>query len=338
MRIAVVGLGFMGSTHLQAWLKIPAAQLVAVVSDDPVKLGGDLSAIQGNLDRGGQKLDFSNIRKYRRIDDVLRDKDVEAVDLCLPTHLHAQAAIDALQAGKHVLVEKPMALNGEECDRMLEAAKESGRVLMVAQVLRFWNSYAALAENHRSGSLGPLRAALFRRRCAAPAWGRWLQDPSKSGGGVFDLLIHDVDFCIHLLGMPEAVSATGHEDLPAGIDILNAELHYPGAGSVLITGGWHHPRSYPFSMEFTVCFQKGTMEFSSAGRDLTLYDGEGGGKPVPVSDKDGFQAELEYFLECASRNREPEICPPSQSALAVKLTNLLLEARKRKGEKIACQL
>ena len=132
MRIAVLGLGFMGSTHLQALQNIPDAELVAVVSDDPVKLGGDLSAVQGNLDRPGQKIDFSRARKYSNIDDAIRDRDIEAVDLCLPTYLHAPAAIAALEAGKHVLVEKPMALDGQECDRMIYTAREAGKVLMVA--------------------------------------------------------------------------------------------------------------------------------------------------------------------------------------------------------------
>jgi predicted dehydrogenase len=108
MRIAVVGLGFMGSTHLQALRKVPEAKLAAVVSDDPRKLEGDLSGISGNLNRASDdKLDFSTIRKYRRVEDALADPEIDAVDLCLPTHLHAPIAAQSLQAGKHVLVEKP---------------------------------------------------------------------------------------------------------------------------------------------------------------------------------------------------------------------------------------
>jgi len=338
MRIAVFGLGFMGSTHLQALQNIPGVELVAVVSDDPVKLGGDLSAVQGNLDRPGQKIDFSQARKYRNIEDAIRDRDIEAVDLCLPTYLHAPAAIAALEAGKHVLVEKPMALDGGECDRMIDAAREAGKILMVAQVLRFWNAYVPVAEACRTAVYGPVRSALFRRRCAAPGWGKWMQDPAKSGGGVFDLLIHDVDFCIHCFGKPEAVAATGFEDMPSGIDVIHASLFYPDIGAVVVSGGWHHPKSYPFSMEFTLSFRDATLEYSSAGRDLTVYGANGEARPVSVSDKDGFQAELEYFLECASQRQAPARCPPEESSAAVKITRLLVESRNRNGERIPCCL
>jgi predicted dehydrogenase len=338
MRIAVVGLGFMGSTHLQAYKHVPGAEIVAVVSDDPVKLGGDLSAITGNLNRPGEKLDFSQMRKYSRIDQVMRDRDVDAVDLCLPTYLHESAAIEALRAGKHVLVEKPMALTGDACDRMIEEAREANRVLMCAQVLRFWADYLPLVEAQRSASLGAPRAALFRRRCAAPSWGKWLQDPAKGGGGVFDLLIHDVDMAIHLFGVPEAVSATGFEDLARGIDIITAQLHYANVPSVVISGGWHHPAAYPFSMEYTVAFDQGTLEYSSAGRPVTLYTHDGREQPVDKPEKDGFQAELAYFVQCASANQQPALCPPAESAAAVKVTRLMVEARNKMGEKLPCQL
>ncbi|MGH9672614.1 MAG: Gfo/Idh/MocA family protein, partial [Bryobacteraceae bacterium] len=125
MRIAVFSLGFMGSTHLKALRSVSGAELLAVVSDDPVKLGGDLSAIQGNLGGTPESFDFSHVRKYRKIDEALRDRDIEAVDLCLPTYLHAPTVIAALEAGKHVLVEKPMALNGDEADRMIAAARSA---------------------------------------------------------------------------------------------------------------------------------------------------------------------------------------------------------------------
>jgi predicted dehydrogenase len=339
MRTAVIGLGFMGSTHLRAWQNVQDAQVTAVYSSDEQKLTGDLSEVQGNLGGPSGKLDFSNVRKYKGISTLLADSEIDAVDICLPTYLHAPTAIAALRAGKHVLVEKPMALTGDLADEIIEEAKRARRILMAAQVLRFIPSYRALWDSLRNGDFGTVRSALLRRRCAAPFWNKWLADAQKSGGGVFDLLIHDVDICLAMFGKPAAVSATGYEDLDGGVDVITATLHYDGMPSVVITGGWHHKRAYPFSMEYTVVTDGGTFEYNSQrGNDVTLYDAAGDSRPVKLVDEDGFEAELRYFVSCCRSNERPVYCPPEESAKAVRLSLMLLEARKNNGEKIECQL
>jgi predicted dehydrogenase len=338
MKIAVLGLGFMGSTHLKAYKKIPGVQLVAVASNEEKQLTGDLSGVQGNIGGPGETLDFSAVRKYRDPLEAVNDPDADAVDICLPTHQHAEAALGALRAGKHVLVEKPMALDGATADCILAEAERSGKILMSAQVLRFIPEYRAATERIRSGAIGPVRSALFRRRCAAPFWSQWLSNPEQSGGGVFDLLIHDIDYCVHAFGTPQAVSARGHEALAQGIDTIVAELHYPNIGSVTVQGGWHHPKAFPFSMEYTIVADGGTLEFSSAGRPLTLFTDKGEAQPVELDPTDGYQAEIAYFVECASNGRQPDFCPPRESAKSIKLARLMLESRKRNGETIECKL
>ena len=336
MKIAVIGLGFMGSTHLQALGRIAQAELLAVMDQDEARLSGDLSSIQGNLGGPGLKMDFSTLRKYRSVDAVLADPDVEAVDICLPTYLHAAVAMHALRAGKHVLCEKPMALDGSDADAMIAEADRAGRTLMVAQVLRFFPAYRELSRLVKSGELGRIRSALFRRRTAVPGWGPWEMDKNKSGGGIFDLLIHDVDQSLHLFGVPEAIASTGYEDMPGGIDTISSEFHYPEIGHVTIMGGWFHRGEYPFSMEFTVMGDRGVVEYSSAGRPVTVYWSDGRKEPLSPEEKDGYQAEIEYFLECCHQGRRPEECLPEESSLAVKLTRLMVDARDKKGERVPC--
>ena len=328
----------MGSVHLNALRSIPGAELTAVCSRDQRKLSGDLSAIQGNLGPTGASFDFSNVAKYTEIDALLGDPRVDAVDICLPTSLHAPVAIAALRMGKHVLVEKPMALDVASCEGMLAAARSADRVLMVAQVLRFFPMYTALYESVRSGGLGAPRFAAFRRRCAAPAWSEWLADAKQSGGGAFDLLIHDADMCLRLFGKPEWVSANGHEALGSGIDVMAAELHYSGGWSAYITGGWHHPKAYPFTMEYTVVMDRGTVDYSSQGRPPALYGADGCGKSLSMPDTDGYAAEIEYFIGCCNSQRRPEACLPEESATAVAVMRLLLESRSRNGERMRCEV
>jgi predicted dehydrogenase len=325
MRIAVLGLGFMGSVHVRAMGETPGVELAAVYSSDSRKLSGDLSAIQGNLGGPGGNFDFSGVKQYREIDALLADSAIDAVDLCLPTDLHEPVATAALRAGKHVLVEKPMALDGESSRRMIAEAERADRVLMTAQVLRFFPEYVALRE--AMPNLGAVRAATFSRRCAEPAWGGWLKDPVRSGGGAFDLLIHDVDMCLHLFGRPCAVAATGSGDWVTG------QFFYNGftAG---IEGGWQAPAAYPFCMEYRVTMDRGTVEFSSAGKPPVLYkDTE---SPLPLPKTDGYAAEIAYFAECCRRGARPERCLPEESAVAVEMTRALLEARERNGEKTEC--
>jgi predicted dehydrogenase len=328
----------MGSTHLKALQSVPGAELTAVLSDVPQKLTGDLSSIQGNLGGPGEKFDFSRIAKYRNVPDALADPDIEAVDLCLPTYLHTEVAIKALRAGKHVLVEKPMALTGEAAGEMIEEARKAGRILMTAQVLRFFPEFQALVSRVRSNELGPVRSMLFRRRCAAPAWSMWLPKKELSGGGVFDLLIHDVDILLQAFGPPDAVSAVGHEDMLKGVDWIEARFHYPGLDSVIITGGWHHLKAFPFSMEYTAVFEEGTLDYTSAGKPPTLYSAAGVKEELVLSGRDGFIEELSYFVDCCAAGRQPELCPPEESAAAVKLTRLMADARAYKGEKVPCRI
>ena len=314
----------MGSAHLQAYQQVAGANIVAVASSDERKLSGDLSSITGNLDRGGQMMDFSRVARYHTAEELFADPNVQAVDLCTPSYLHAPQAQAALAAGKHVLVEKPMALSAAECDQMIAAAKRAGKVLMVAQVLRFWPDYVAARDLIRSGRLGDVKQAFFYRRCAAPVWSKWMHDKARSGGGVFDLLIHDFDYCQHLFGKPESIDARGVEDMPKGIDTLEARLIYPGGPLVTIAGGWRHPQAYPFSMELTIVCEGGTLDFHSSLRRLTLYDADGKAQEVPMPDKDGFVAELEAFVEACERGKPPAECHPRDSAEAIRMT---IEAR-----------
>lgn len=272
VRVAVVGHGFMGRTHLAAIAKLSGIEAANV----------HLSDLAG----------------------AIADPRIDAVDLCIPTDLHASAAIEALRAGKHVLVEKPMALDLASCERMIQAAERAGRVLMVAHVLRFLPAYARL-EN-----AGKVRDAFFRRRCGLPDWAPWLHDVARSGGGPFDLLIHDVDIALHLFGEPCAIASTGRGGM------LSARLFYADFCAE-ITGGWYRPGG-PFWMEYTVETESATLDFDSRAAE-------------PF---DGYAAEIAYFAQCVRESKPPARCLPRESARAVRLMLALMAARERNGEKI----
>jgi predicted dehydrogenase len=318
VHIGLIGMGFMGATHLEALRKLPDVRLT-VVTRDPRK-----------LPEGAHGLS---------LEAALADPSIEAVDICLPTHLHAPVAIEALRAGKHVLVEKPMALDFASAESMAAEAALRGRILMTAHVLRFWPAYVALRETVRGGQFGGVRHARFERRSGIPAWGPWLLDDTLSGGGAFDLLIHDADMCLQLFGSPAQVAAVSYTER-AGATLLDAQLYYPEMVAH-ISGGWQPSGAFPFRSEYTVTFERATAEYASLGRPATLYSAEetralesGEGDPVAGS----YAAEVAYFAECCRAGRAPEVCPPSESARAVALMRLLVEAAQRNGEKIVCAI
>jgi predicted dehydrogenase len=337
MRVAVVGLGVMGATHVRAWQRIPEAELAAIVSSKPVTesilIGGNLSS--GNdpsrtVSSNEEPLDLSGVQRLPSLQAALSDSSIHAIDLCIPTHLHADATIAALDAGKHVLVEKPMALNDEACARMMTAARGANRLLMVGHVLRFWSEYQPLIQAAHSETLGRIQSLDLRRNCAAPGWSAWLADPAKSGGGAFDLLIHDVDLCIYLLGMPQAVSAMGNSNF------LNAALIYDDLTCATISGGWHTEPSFPFSMDYSASFEKATLEFASAGKPVLRCRKNGEVESLAGHAMDAFEAELAYFAGCVRSGRAAERCRMDDSARAVKLMRLILQSQSGHGKMFEC--
>jgi predicted dehydrogenase len=271
------------------------------------------------------------VKHYTNFNDALADPDIDAVDLCLPTDMHESATVAALRSGKHVLVEKPMALDVASCQRMIAEAERAQRILMVAHVLRFFPAYRALQRAIDDRELGSIRAATFRRRCAQPGWSDWITDKSRSGGGAFDLLIHDIDMALRLFGPPYAISATGYEDAPAGVDTISARLFYD-ALVVEISGGWMFPGAFPFAMEFTVLGDRGVLEFNSESRPLKRY---GSGEEVALENVDAYAAEITYFAECCRSGQQPSLCMPASSAESVRLALAMFEARSKNGERIS---
>ncbi len=330
VKIGMLGLGFMGATHLAAFSRIPDVQLSGICTQSERSLAEHLSQAGGNLDRPAMQFDFSGVRHWTHWRELVLDPDIDAVDVCLPTDLHAAVSIAALTAGKHVLCEKPMALTTAECDRMLSAAEAQKRLLMIGHVLRFWPEYEVLSEFVSARNQGAILSARFARACGLPDWSNWLPTEARSGGAVIDLLIHDIDQALKLFGMPERVAAM---PLPEA-DAITATLNYNHGLAVQIEGGWLLPGA-PFAMGFQVKSERAVLELVPEG--LFLND-ETGRRQMQSPKGDAYEAEVAYFVDCCRTGNKPELCPPQQSAEAVKLALLLKESRLKGGEPIKCSV
>jgi predicted dehydrogenase len=173
-------------------------------------------------------------------------------------------AIQALRAGKHVLVEKPIALTTAGADAMLAAAKDAGKLLMVGHVLPFFPEFAFALEAVRSHRYGSLRAAHLRRVISKPDWSSGIADPGRSGGPAIDLHIHDTHFVALICGAPRAVHARGVVENGAVVHLATLYLYDTPNLSVSCVSGALSQAGRPFAHGFELYFDRATLAFDFA--------------------------------------------------------------------------
>jgi predicted dehydrogenase len=322
VRVGVIGLGVMGTTHLDAYGSVPDAKVVAVADRIAAKLSGE-DAASGNIEgqaRAG--FDLSKVKQYTEGADLIRDPDVELVDICLATPWHAEFAVLALNAGKHVLIEKPFARTSEQAKRILDAAAESKGKAMCAMCMRFWPGWDWLKIAVDSGRYGPVRSAVFRRIGEHPG-GPFYLNGEQSGGAILDLHIHDTDFVQHLFGTPDAVTSHGYRKITDHIDHVTTIYHYPDGPHVVAEGGWAMAKGFAFTMTYCVNFDNATAVFDlSKDKPLTLY--EAGREPVAVELEPGmgYVPELAYLIDCIQSDEPPKRVTLQEAAQSI----LIIEA------------
>jgi predicted dehydrogenase len=299
----------MGQNHFRTYAEVPGAQLVAVADKVPERVASEAASLSGNLGGDPHPLDLCHLSRYTSLDEVLADESVDCVDLCTPTHLHAEMTVRALEAGKHVICEKPMALNVAEGERMIAAAEASDRLLFIAQCIRFWPAYEVLAEMIAAGDLGRLVSAKFTRLSSAPTWAEsgWLLDTDLSGGALLDLHIHDVDFLLSVLGAPPAVLARAGNRISSGEPVDHVITTYLYEDLVCVAeGGWGFPAGFPFYMGFQVLGEQGCLDFGlSNDPPLAFYRADGERVIPDYPAGDGYGRELNYFMECLEKGEQP---------------------------------
>jgi len=283
IRVGLVGIGFMGWIHYLSYRKVRGVSLAAIVSRDEKKRAGDWRGIRGNFGPPGEQVDLRGVTAYADYEQLLADPTIDLVDLCLPPHLHAEAAIAALKAGKHVFVEKPMALTARDCQRMVQAAQAAGRQLLVGQVLPFLPEYAYARRVAQQGKLGRLLGGHFLRVISDPLWLKDFYDPAKVGGPLVDLHVHDAHFIRLLFGMPKAVASQGRMRGDV-VEYCVSQFRFEDPALVVsAASGVIHQQGRPFTHGFELHLEKGTLYFNLAvlaggklqATPLTLLDAKG---------------------------------------------------------------
>lgn len=298
----------MGRMHATVWGKVEGARLVGVVDRDPER-------------REPFAAEFG-VPGFPDLASAQAAVAFDAVDVCLPTDRHAEFTIQAVALGKHVLCEKPMALDLPSADAMIAAAREAGVRLMIAHCIRFWPEYVWLKTAVDEERYGRLLSLDLNRYGAFPTWSSegWLADETRSGGAALDMHIHDTDFARHLLGDPETLASWGTVD-DRGVSQIFTTMSF-GDTIVQAQGGWNLPAGTPFKMAYRAILERASAIFDAGS--LTVYEeGEepfspefpktevvGGGN---VSDLGGYLHEIEEFVRCVAAGEDSSRCTPESS-------------------------
>ncbi|MCC5823913.1 MAG: Gfo/Idh/MocA family oxidoreductase [Phycisphaerales bacterium] len=316
--IGIIGMGFMGQTHTKAFTAAAAAGhpcvIRAVCDRDPGRRAGKAAAV-GNIKSGAeaqQLFDPVEVAGHADPADLLADPSIELVSICTHTDTHVDLAIQALDAGKHVLVEKPVAVTVQEVERLAARVARSGRLCIPAMCIRHWPGWADLRAMIASGEQGQVVHARFERLGAPPAWaGDFYADPGRSGGAIFDLHVHDADFALSLFGKPASVSSIGDAHHIA------TQMHYPGGPAVATEGGWLNDRSFPFRMAFVVEFERAVVAFDSSRDPAMVLHTGGQSRTIDLPGHTGYDAQARAVVDAIANGRNRETLPTIADALAV---------------------
>ncbi|MEX0774171.1 MAG: Gfo/Idh/MocA family oxidoreductase [Phycisphaeraceae bacterium] len=319
IKVGVIGLGMMGNTHLDVYAQRDDVEIVAVADIDPKRLAGKEKAggnIKGQAQGG---FDLSKVARYDEGKKLIADKNVDLVDVCLPTPLHLEFGKAVLAAGKHLLTEKPLARTAAQAKELAAAAARASTLAMPAMCMRFWPAWVWLKEAVADGRYGPVHAATFRRVAQHPG-GPFYEDGDACGGALLDLHIHDTDFIQFCFGKPKAVTSVGYSSITNQIDHVLTHYAYDDIPLVAAEGGWAMAKGFGFQMQYCVNFANATATFDIGRGPAPIVQEPGKeAQTVPVSPAMGYTHEIDYFVRCIAQGHKPTTVTMSDGAQAVRI-------------------
>lgn len=323
IQIGIVGLGFMAATHLRAYRQVEGARVAALCNPSGRHLDGDFTNVAGNVGATDPvKVDMTGVKATRNYADLLQDPEIDAIDICAPTKAHSELALAALRAGKHVLCEKPLARTSAVAREIVAEAAKSRGFFMPAMCIRFWPEWAWLREALAANRYGKVLSARFRRVAEPPGWGKnTFFNGAESGGGLFDLHIHDTDFVQFCFGRPRSVYSTGYVKFSGAIDHVVTQYEVASGAIVHAEGSWAMTPGFGFSMSYTVNCERATVDYDIArGKEALRLCEEGQpARFISCEGADGYVGELKYFVSCLQARRAPALVTAQDGLAAVQI-------------------
>lgn len=340
LKVALIGIGGMGYCHYCCYDNIKGAKIVAVcdVREDVAK--EKILSHATSLEEAGKiAKDAPLPRVYGDLETLLAKEEFDVADICTPSYLHAEQAVKCLKKGVHVLCEKPMTLTANEAEKVLAAAKTSGKKFMAAHVVRFMSPYIYLRKIIESGKYGKLQRLDMKRLSSIPTWSweDWMRCEDKSGGVGLDLSVHDLDFVFSVLGEPQQKSAVlrpikDNSSFITSTLLYGEESKFSGA-CVTCEASWYNA-DIPFCAEYLAVFDNGYVRLQGGvltdnGKAVTLDSAaEKRDLGINISGDDAYAEEIAYFLSCVKNGAPVTYVTPESALQTVRLTRELIENAK----------
>lgn len=281
--VGIIGLGHMGRKHLLAWKAVEAGGL-------PCRLSAVTNRHKDSmLDAVSESLMGVCVVKHAH--ELISRPEVSVVSICTPTNTHVDLTIAALRAGKHVMVEKPVALHSSEIRRLMHEAERTNALCMPAHCMRFWPGWDWLQSRVQDESFGKVRSAVFQRLSSRPQRSSFYQDNACTGGALVDLHIHDADFLRWIFGDPVEVMSIGSID-----HVTTLYCYENGPEHVVAEGAWNHSPGFPFRMRYVVVFDEATVDFDLGRTPQLLCVHHGRAEPVELSQTSAYEAQVRHFV------------------------------------------
>lgn len=287
MKVGILGTGF-GAYHAELYSKRKEVDELFLFGRNPDKLG----EVKNKLDGTGCR---PVVHITDRLEEILDNKEIKLVDICLPSILHKEYAVKAMEKGKDVFIETPVALELKDAEAIREAAETFGRKAFVDLFVRFMGPYAYLQELCRKETYGSLKTIRIQRK-TPPFWGDL--GPKKI---VTDLMIHDIDFLTWLLGKPGQINACGTES-KEGQCAVTALMKYGDTMAELV-GSSMMPMSYPFAVSYEAVFEEAAVRFyedgyrDSSERSLQLFT-RNGKEDVVLGPGNCYEHTIIHVINC----------------------------------------
>lgn len=323
VNVGIIGLGFMAATHIKAYRQIPGVRIAALCNPSGRHLDGDFSKVAGNVgDNQPLKLDMTGVRATTNFSDLLSDSEINLIDICAPTSAHRELSIAALEAGKHVICEKPLARSAAVAREIANAAASAKTFFMPAMCLRFWPEWAWVRNAIVSNTYGKTLSARFRRVAEPPGWGhKNFFNGAESGGALFDLHVHDTDFVQYCFGRPRAVFSTGYSKISGAIDHVVTQYEYASGVIVHAEGSWAMTPGFGFNMSFTVNFENATADYDIArgAEALRICEKGQAARFITCEGPDGYVRELQHMVEAIRTGKAPSVVTAKDGLTSIEM-------------------